>query len=286
MAKPTDLIKSIKYYYRDYSKGCKKCYLSKKFEPNFDNGISSINDHPRYGGCYTATASKEMILRKILRVKLYLKIPRNASFAPTVLSHRPGDFMDTAFARIPPLLNAEEWFRNDYFLDYEVHNKQEFVSEPPCETKEDHNYDKCVHSYIENKTLAKFGCTTPWGLNKDKICTNATIGKQVYKMYETTWKNDSKACKVPCKSISIKPARLKQTPNSSFARKGYTTIVLNMNEKVLISEEVFLYSGLSLIAEVGGYVGLFLGISINQIANMAEILVDFGARKSFQVANM
>ena len=35
----------------------------------------------------------------------------------------------------------------------------------------------------------------------------------------------------------------------------------------------YTYSELSLIAEIGGYVGLFLGISINQITNLVDILV-------------
>ena len=34
-----------------------------------------------------------------------------------------------------------------------------------------------------------------------------------------------------------------------------------------------LYSKLSLIAEVGGYVGLFLGVSVNQIINLMEHVI-------------
>ena len=45
-----------------------------------------------------------------------------------------------------------------------------------------------------------------------------------------------------------------------------------MNEEVLTSSEVFLYSVLSLIAEVGGYVGLFLGISVNQISTLVDLM--------------
>ena len=56
--------------------------------------------------------------------------------------------------------------------------------------------------------------------------------------------------------------------------KGYTRLVLNLNENVLVSEEVFLYSGLSLIAEVGSYIGLFLGVSVNQVSTLLEALYD------------
>ena len=56
--------------------------------------------------------------------------------------------------------------------------------------------------------------------------------------------------------------------------KGFTRLVFNLNENVLVSEEVFLYSGLSLIAEVGSYIGLFLGVSVNQVSTLLEALYD------------
>ena len=49
-----------------------------------------------------------------------------------------------------------------------------------------------------------------------------------------------------------------------------STVVINFQENVEVVSSYYLYSGLSLIAEVGGYVGLFLGVSINQIANFIE----------------
>ena len=49
--------------------------------------------------------------------------------------------------------------------------------------------------------------------------------------------------------------------NGRGKRKGYTKMTLKVNVKVTTSREVFLYSGLSLLAEIGGYVGLFLGVS-------------------------
>ena len=47
---------------------------------------------------------------------------------------------------------------------------------------------------------------------------------------------------------------------------------LILKDDVLLSEEHFLYSPLSLIAEVGGYVGLFLGVSVKQFSTMMELL--------------
>ena len=38
--------------------------------------------------------------------------------------------------------------------------------------------------------------------------------------------------------------------------------------RVKVVKSYYAYSGLSLIAEIGGYIGLFLGVSINQITNL------------------
>ena len=69
--------------------------------------------------------------------------------------------------------------------------------------------------------------------------------------------------------------RLTHTLDSVYATskpKGKVTLVLK--NTVRTTKEIYLYSGLSLIAEVGGYVGLFLGVSVNQISNLVDYLLE------------
>ena len=114
-----------------------------------------------------------------------------------------------------------------------------------------------------------FGCTTPFGVNKTNICTNQTTAKQVLKMYNDIWKQDT-SCKVPCKRYSINPIKLNEHDNHK--RYGYTEVKLQLEDGVVMSEEIFLYSILSMIAEVGGYVGLFLGVSVYQLTELPHYL--------------
>ena len=51
------------------------------------------------------------------------------------------------------------------------------------------------------------------------------------------------------------------------------SVYLNFGEIIKETKAYRLYSKLSLIAEVGGYVGLFLGVSINQISYLMEFMV-------------
>ena len=80
---------------------------------------------------------------------------------------------------------------------------------------------------------------------------------------------------MPCTRYTIKPALLKEQPlpwSEQWTDIGAIPIDILFNEEILTSEEVFLYSTLSLIAEIGGYVGLFLGVSVYQISSLAEMI--------------
>ena len=81
-------------------------------------------------------------------------------------------------------------------------------------------------------------------------------------------------CKAPCKSDKIRPTKMAEGTNGSGKRKGYTKMTLILNGEVTTSTEVFLYSGLSMLAEIGGYVGLFLGVSVNQISTLIALLYE------------
>jgi len=47
-----------------------------------------------------------------------------------------------------------------------------------------------------------------------------------------------------------------------------------LKENINVIESYHLYSTLSLIAEIGGYVGLFLGVSINQVSVLINVVID------------
>ena len=69
-----------------------------------------------------------------------------------------------------------------------------------------------------------------------------------------------------------------------YAKKKSAKMEIITSENIKVTESHWLYTGLSMIAEIGGYVGLFLGVSIIQINHVfaSAIKMAFGTQ---QVAN-
>ena len=57
-----------------------------------------------------------------------------------------------------------------------------------------------------------------------------------------------------------------------YSNNGF--VYIKLKENIQVFEAQYLYSALSMIAEVGGYVGLFLGISVNQVSTMLNVVLE------------
>ena len=60
----------------------------------------------------------------------------------------------------------------------------------------------------------------------------------------------------------------------NYFNPSLANLEIHFKENIKVTTGYYLYSELSLIAEIGGYVGLFLGVSINQITNLIEWILN------------
>ena len=126
--------------------------------------------------------------------------------------------------------------------------------------------------------MKKFGCTSPFGhfgyLNN--ICTDNVTGKQAFDMFEEL--DDDRLyipeCPYPCDFLKLTaiPKKLRGD--------GEKDLHISFGQYIKVTESYFSYTGLELIAEFGGYVGLFLGVSVFHI-NQVIIRIMNGVRASF-----
>ena len=105
-----------------------------------------------------------------------------------------------------------------------------------------------------------------------RICVSNTIYDLI--MAELKIFLQYEASIVPCSYIIV------SGKDFSVSEIKSTLAIVELGFPQLIKEtkSYYTYSGLSLIAEIGGYVGLFLGISVNQLINLWDILDILHAR--------
>ena len=60
-------------------------------------------------------------------------------------------------------------------------------------------------------------------------------------------------------------------------------LVLHFQNTIKVSKSYWAYTGLSLLAEVGGYVGLFLGVSLNQITHIFEKILMYRRNQKVEI---
>ena len=158
-----------------------------------------------------------------------------------------------------------------YKINYEVYHMLEYTNQM-CETKPDYDKDKCIDEYVFKESMEKANCTWPFVKNKSHICTEEDSAKKAWKIGR---KGPTKSnCLSPCnylKAMSI-PIRKDMVEKIQILQFLFP-------ESIRVQRAYYAYSGVSLIAEIGGYVGLFLGWSLYQITDAVEFSIQSLKRK-------
>ena len=130
----------------------------------------------------------------------------------------------------------------------------------------------CDEWFEFQRSMDELGCTTPFGLNKSYICTDKNKSESAMSLYKSYFgtryeKKHRSACPKPCEIFTI---RTRQVTAWDFGTTGAT---IEFNEYIKKGTAYYSYTTLSLIAEVGGYVGLFLGCAIIQVSQLFDYFV-------------
>ena len=253
VAKPSDLLRRAYFY---YLKGDRT-----KVNPDLKNGLISQLDHEWYGRCFTIRPTQDMIRRGIKAIVIYSKVIK--SYVPAVYFHEPGAFTWQSYQAPQQWMQGQKGRKQEFYCEFEIHNR--IPSKNACSLDKNFHTDLHAHLEIGNATLARFGCTTPFGPNKQTICINKTIGQEAIKFYREMWQSTHRT--QSCTQFVLRPMFIRETFST---KKTYVSLKVNFVPYVKITDEQLSYTFLSLLAEIGGYVGLFLGVSVNQISNLAE----------------
>ncbi len=135
-------------------------------------------------------------------------------------------------------------------------------------------YDHCIYSRLRDLMLKDVGCTVPWLPDKSNICKDYKESKKAFEIYQQNRRNQQDICPNSCLFTNMyfgPPVTGIRSPD--FANVGWG--VFYFRRDIKMTREYYLYSLLSMAAEIGGYVGLLLGASLVNVGYINNFLLDF-----------
>ena len=121
--------------------------------------------------------------------------------------------------------------------------------------------------------MTKLGCTTPFGLNKSEICTESNSSSKALKLYDLYLHKPDTVCPELCNFLEVS-LRTQLSIKSNEDTSGTSYVKFSLKNTIKVTKSHFLYNGLTLMAEIGGYVGLFLGISVVHVNDMVRNVLE------------
>ena len=129
--------------------------------------------------------------------------------------------------------------------------------------------DQCLADTATKLMLKETNCTVPWIQNKSKICTATENIKMALKLFNDNIYNQKRICKRPCETVEIR-----LNPPVEMYASFVKSLDLVFKDTIKVTEEYFLQNELSLFGNIGGYLGLSVGLSILNLRDLIGYLLE------------
>ena len=230
-----------------------------------------------FGKCFTYNIPKNHQRSQVASISVKVKL------SSLLYIHHPGQFFwvdsDT---KVPITPNKTSYLNVQHVVVYSRPVLSEENGDWTCDPKLDRGYDDCLKEAHDKLFLTKLGCYHPFMTKTkepNKHCNYGNFTKHERKLYLSIYKGlnsvrYSGACSAPCASIDTYFG----IPDTQDYRKGNIHLKLYFRHLINVKEDHVAYPIGSLFAELGGYMGLLLGISL---MDLGTILANIGSMASF-----
>ncbi|KAK9887937.1 hypothetical protein WA026_000237 [Henosepilachna vigintioctopunctata] len=153
-----------------------------------------------------------------------------------------------------------------------------------CESNENYSQSKCIRNCLHNKIMEEFNCSLPW-LKGDKIyprCNNSEVIDDITSTINNKRTEYISTCNCPvsCHLYFYCQKIVKRKPYD--VRKRSLLSLYYDSSIVTVVQEAVSYNWYSLIADLGGSLGLFLGLSVIGFIEIIEACFSFLFKKRRQ----
>ena len=165
-----------------------------------------------------------------------------------------------------------------------------------CNSNMNRRFDTCWETNLKQKMIQSLKCFFPWNKNileekdeemfcRDKKLYVNNVEKSVKaSLRDTKNEQNQSICTLPCEMMRFFTTtpieQMVKDPKTGRKQKDDGFLKLHFDEEVRVTNEFYVYDGLSMVGEAGGYLGLFLGISCYQAFHT---IITYFARKNTNV---
>ena len=123
-------------------------------------------------------------------------------------------------------------------------------------------YNACMYDTLTKLMMNEVGCTVPYLPNvKDKICTDYESARKAFDIHWFRVTNQQHDCQAPCTYILTE---LSKSSNYYTAKTNDNSTIFKVyfQENISLSKEDYIFPFLSLVADLGAYLTILLGVSL------------------------
>ena len=179
-----------------------------------------------------------------------------------VFFHLPGGFFQSSFKA----MSCQKHYSLNSDYSYEILRGIN-TQEEPCQEDLNYRQDDCLKQLAHQYSLDKYGCS----FERETECTDMDTLVEALEIYQnftsTTTGKCLKHCTDVLQDLISQPIRYDPSLNVSKCSLNFPKQV----KEILIRGD---YKSLELLAEIGGYFGLFLGVSFIQVTSIVNILIN------------
>ena len=185
-------------------------------------------------------------------------------------------YKPTNFPLINEKLEMEAAISTIFFssIDHFKLNRESSV----CEEDPNYNFQHCVGTSLARH----IGCKLPWDKTTSEeftVCSRVKDLKNYSVIYQDMYMHHlnkistDTGCNKPCHYREYKLVKKYDTKLLSNDSNWDSIIHLFPNDEIMVEKELKSYSGLSLLADIGGSLGMFLGFSFLMLCDAAVAIM-------------
>ena len=232
-------------------------------EKSKDVKVDSMH-YKTFGRCYSMQLGKEIVAQGVHRIEFL------SSMNLYIYFHHPGQFLsiDTVSK-----LFTHKGQRQFISMTYSImENTLKSESIIPCSDETNFEFDNCFDQTIAQDLINELNCVVPFikTSENNNICVNKNqteVDKMMSAFKKSASNTTTGPCMSPCASMDIFFGILF---DDGIRKDGKSFLKIYLKSNIKFQQTIYDYTLLTLLAEIGGYTGLLLGISVANITTLLE----------------